>query len=38
MTHLASADPKTGGWTCARCGHLYLFAHWKIQKAGRGKD
>jgi len=35
MTHAESADPKTGGWTCSRCGHLYRFAHWKIKKAGR---
>jgi hypothetical protein len=35
MTHPQDADPKTGGWTCSRCGHLYLFAHWKIKKAGK---
>jgi transposase len=21
MTHPEDADPKTGGWTCSRCGH-----------------
>jgi hypothetical protein len=35
MTHPLGADPKTGGWTCSQCGHLYRFAHWKIQKAGK---
>ena len=35
MTHSRDTDPKTGGWTCSRCGHLYRFAHWKIKKAGR---
>jgi RNase P subunit RPR2 len=35
MTHLQSADLKTGGWTCSQCGHLYRFAHWKIQQAGK---
>ena len=38
MTHPAGMDTKSGGWTCSRCGHLYLFAHWKIQKAGRTKE
>ena len=35
MTHSHDADPKTGGWTCSGCGHLYRFTHWKIKKAGR---
>jgi len=34
MTHAADVDMKKGGWECANCGHTYLFAHWKIQKAG----
>jgi hypothetical protein len=37
MTHVEGADLKTGGWTCSRCGHLYRFAHWKIQRAGKAK-
>jgi hypothetical protein len=36
MTHPQGADLKTGGWTCSACGHLYRFAYWKIQKAGKG--
>jgi hypothetical protein len=35
MTHSSDVDVKTGGWKCSTCGHLYLFAHWKIQKAGQ---
>ena len=35
MTHPAGENLKLGGWTCARCGHIYRFAHWKIKKAGR---
>ena len=38
MTHPSGVDMKTGGWNCSTCGHLYLFAHWKIQKAGRAKE
>jgi hypothetical protein len=38
MTHPQGADPKTGSWTCSRCGHLYRFAHWKIQKAGKASE
>ena len=29
------ADPKQGAWQCPNCGHLYRFAHWKIQKGGK---
>jgi DNA-directed RNA polymerase subunit RPC12/RpoP len=32
MVHEAGADPRTGAWECPKCGHKYLFAHWKIKR------
>ncbi len=32
MFHGRDADPVKGAWQCPRCGHKYLFSHWKIKK------
>lgn len=32
MVHESDADPVKGAWQCPRCGHRYLFAHWKIRR------
>ena len=37
MSHERGADPVKGSWECPRCGHKYLFSHWKIKKQVRGK-
>ena len=37
MFHEPEADPRTGAWKCPRCGHKYLFTHWKIKKAAERK-
>ena len=37
MFHERGADPVKGSWQCPRCGHKYLFSHWKIKKQVRGK-
>jgi hypothetical protein len=37
MYHERGADPVKGSWQCPRCGHKYLFSHWKIKKQVRGK-
>ena len=37
MFHERGADPVKGAWNCPRCGHKYLFSHWKIKKQVRGK-
>ena len=37
MSHERGADPVKGSWECPRCGHKYLFSHWKIKKQARGK-
>jgi transposase-like protein len=29
MFHERGADPVKGAWQCPRCGHKYLFSHWK---------
>jgi hypothetical protein len=33
MFHEKSADPVKGSWVCPKCGHQYLFSHWKIKQA-----
>jgi DNA-directed RNA polymerase subunit RPC12/RpoP len=38
MFHERGADPVKGAWQCPRCGHKYLFSHWKIKKQSRGKS
>ena len=38
MFHERGADPVKGSWLCPRCGHKYLFSHWKIKKQVRGKS
>ncbi|PYS53987.1 MAG: hypothetical protein DMG13_10315 [Acidobacteria bacterium] len=38
MFHERGADPVKGSWQCPRCGHKYLFSHWKIKKQVRGKS
>ena len=38
MFHERGADPVKGSWQCPRCGHKYLFSHWKIKKQVRGKN
>src|SRR5262245_56585377 len=35
--HERGADPVKGAWQCPRCGHKYLFSHWKIKRQARGK-
>jgi hypothetical protein len=37
MFHERGADPVKGAWQCPRCGHKYLFSHWKIKRQARGK-
>lgn len=37
MFHERGADPVKGSWQCPRCGHKYLFSHWKIKKQVRNK-
>jgi DNA-directed RNA polymerase subunit RPC12/RpoP len=37
MFHERKADPVKGSWQCPRCGHKYLFSHWKIKRQVRGK-
>jgi DNA-directed RNA polymerase subunit RPC12/RpoP len=37
MFYERGADPVKGSWECPRCGHKYLFSHWKIKKQVRGK-
>ena len=37
MYHERGADPVKGAWQCPRCGHKYLFSHWKIKRQARGK-
>jgi hypothetical protein len=37
MFHERGADPIKGAWQCPRCGHKYLFSHWKIKRQARGK-
>jgi len=37
MFHQRGADPVKGSWLCPRCGHKYLFSHWKIKRQARGK-
>jgi len=32
MYHEKGADPVTGHWTCPKCGHEWLFTHWKIKR------
>lgn len=38
MYHERGADPVKGAWQCPRCGHKYLFSHWKIKKQARSKS
>ena len=38
MFHERGADPVKGAWQCPRCGHKYLFSHWKIKKQARSKS
>ena len=38
MFHERGADPVKGAWQCPRCGHKYLFSHWKIKRQARGKS
>ena len=38
MFHERGADPVKGCWLCPRCGHKYLFSHWKIKRQARGKS
>jgi len=37
MFHEKKADPVKGSWQCPRCGHKYLFSHWKIKRQVRSK-
>ena len=37
MFHERGADPVKGAWQCPRCGHKYLFSHWKIKRQTRSK-
>jgi hypothetical protein len=38
MFHERGADPVKGAWQCPRCGHKYLFSHWKIKRQARSKS
>ena len=38
MFHERGADPVKGAWLCPRCGHKYLFSHWKIKRQARSKS
>ena len=38
MFHESEVDTRQGAWECPNCGHKYPFAHWKIKKAGKGKN
>jgi hypothetical protein len=38
MYHERGADPVKGAWQCPRCGHKYLFSHWKIKRQARSKS
>jgi len=38
MIHAEDADKEKGAWQCPRCNRKYLFAHWRIVRAGKKKS
>ena len=37
MFHERRADQLKGAWQCPKCGHRYLFSHWKIKTNTQAK-